>query len=373
MKGFVITSKGAEHISELELKELINCKNIKVEETVVKFDTELIDLCTICYKAQSIFRAGLLLVEFKVDSVLEKSFNNIKTRLDKLDLSEWIKNTFNVKCDRQGKHDFHGVDIAGKVANLIIKKHKNLKTDFDNPDIIFYLYINNDKGYLGIDFAGFELAKRQYKIFNHPESLKGVTGYNIVKESGFTKDKVLIDPFMGSGVIVIEAALYATNFPVQYYNKDKLFFTKFDFFDDKFFKEQDSKIIAKTKVFGYDFQLRYLKAAQKNSKLAGMKGLNLSKLDIDWLYTKFENNSVNCIVTDPPRMSKHKDTNKLRKIYEELFEQASKILKKSGVIILLTKNKDVLSEIAEKHKFKITKSYLLNQGKEIFNVLKLTR
>jgi len=377
-RGFAITSKGAEHISKVELKELVNCKNITTKETVVKFDIkELIDLCTICYKAQSMFRAGLLLAEFKVEKTLEKSVKSIKTHLDKLDLSNWIKNSFIVKCERQGKHDFHSVDIAGKVANLIIKKHKNLKTDFDNPDLIFYLYIYNNKGYFGIDFAGFELAKRQYKIFNHPESLKGVTGYAVVKESGFTANKVLVDPFMGSGVIVIEAALCASNFPVQYYNKDKLFFTRLDFFkpiENKFFKEHDSKIkTKKNKIYGYDFQLRYLKAAQKNSKLAGIeKNLNLSKLEVDWLHTKFEKNSVDCIVTDHPRMSKHKDINKLKKIYNKLFDQASSILKKKGVIVILSKDKDVLIEIAEKHKFKIMKSYLLNQGKEIFNVLKFT-
>lgn len=377
-KGFVITNKGAEHITALELKELVNCKNIVSKETVVKFKLkDLIDLCTICYKAQSIFRAGLLLAEFNIDNSLEKSVNSIKTQLDKLDLSNWIKNTFIVKCERIGKHDFHSVDVAGKVANDIIKKHKHLKTDFDNPDIIFYLYIYNNKGYFGIDFSGFELAKRQYKIFNHPESLKGVTGYSIVKESGFTKDKVLIDPFMGSGVIVIEAALHASNFSVQYYNKDKLFFTKFDFFkpiENKFFKEHDSKILTKKiNIFGYDFQLRYLKASQKNAKLAGIeKNLNLSKINVDWLETKFEKHSVDCIVTDPPRVSKHKDIMKLKKTYNELFYQAYFLLKKNGVIVLLTKDRDILIEIAEKHKFKIKKSYLLNQGKEIFNVLKFT-
>ncbi len=379
MKGFAITSKGIEHITALELKELIRCKNVVKEETVIKFSfKDLIDLCSVCYKAQSMFRAGLLLTEFTVEKTLKKSVNNIKTELEKIDLSNWIKTSFIVKCKRAGKHDFHSVDIAGKVANLIIKKHKNLKTEFDNPDLIFYLYIYNNKGYFGIDFSGFELAKRQYKIFNHPESLKGVTGYSLVKESGFTKDKILIDPFMGSGVIPIEATLYATKFPVQYYNKDKLFFTKFDFFkafEKEFFKGHDSKIIKeKTNIFGYDFQLRYLKASQKNAKLAGIeKNLNLSKVSVDWLSTKFEKNSVDCIVTDPPRMSKHKNIPRLRNMYSEFLHQASIILKKDGVIVLLVKDKELLVEIAKKHKFKIAKSYLFNQGKEIFNMLKFTK
>ena len=41
-KGFVVTGKGAEHISELELKEF-KCKNIVKADSIVKFEFQKYD------------------------------------------------------------------------------------------------------------------------------------------------------------------------------------------------------------------------------------------------------------------------------------------------------------------------------------------
>lgn len=370
MQAIVTTSKGAEHISALEIKELVKATKIKKQESVVKFVIkDMLDLCTICYKAQSINRALLLLSEFEVEKTLEKTFDNLKKSFDKTNIKEWLLKSYKVESERHGKHDFKSVEISAQTTKLLF--NKKLKIDYENPDVIFFIYIYNDKGFFGVDFAGMELAKRQYKIFNHPESLKGITGYVVARESGFSGKEILIDPFMGSGVIAIEAALYAQGFPVRYYDKDKLAFTKFEFFKDKFFEKHDDKK-EKIKVYGYDSQLRYLKAVQKNAKLAGAD-INLSKKDIEWLDTKFEKNSVDIIATDPPRMSKHKDIPKLKKTFNELFYQADYVLKKKGIITLITKDYVLLEECAKNHKFNITNNYLFYQGQEEFNILTFTR
>jgi 23S rRNA G2445 N2-methylase RlmL len=186
--------------------------------------------------------------------------------------------------------------------------------------------------------------------------------------------KIIIDPFMGSGIIVIEAVLDVLNFPVRYYDKEKLFFTKLDFFKKqrkKFFEDQDKKKLdKKTNIYGYDAQLRYLKATLKNSKLAGINiKMNLSKISVEWLDTKFEKNSVDVIVTDPPRYGLNRNISKLKKTYNELFYQAEYILKKSGLIVIITRNFKLLEESAKNHKFKITEKYTLSQGKDTFNII----
>jgi putative N6-adenine-specific DNA methylase len=366
--AFITTNKGAEGIAALEASELAKSSKIVKLETVVKFDfKDLLDLCKVSYKAQAINRAALLLSEFKVDRSIEATVENFRKSIEKTKLSDWLDKdkTFKVECQRHGEHDFHSTDIeieAGKAISRTVKL--DLKTDFDNPMVMFYLYIYGENGFFGVDFSGFELSKRQYKIFNHPESLKGTTGYFLVREAGYDKKKVMLDPFIGSGIIVIEAALFASDFPVQYYNKNKLSFTKLDFFrkhgQDKFFKAID--------------QLRFLKASQKNAKLAGIeKSMSLSRSEIEWLDTKMEKGSVDLIVTDPPRMSKNKDSKKMEKLCNELFYQAEYILKKSGSIVLITNNTVMLEAAANKHKFKIIKDYTLNQGKEIFRVLTFKR
>jgi putative N6-adenine-specific DNA methylase len=366
MQGVAITNPGAENVCALEINELIKIKKTIKEDSIVKFRfSKYDDLARIAYRSQSISRIILLLHEFEVVNNLENTLKRIP--IDKIDLS-WITSSFKVEAKRIGEHEFNSVDIATEISKKILKITKK-KIDYDSPVVIYYLYIYHNKGYLGIDFCGFDLSKRQYKIFNHPESLKGITGYVLVRESGYTSSKLIIDPFMGSGVIPIEAGLYAQEFPVQYYNKDKFIFSEYNFFKESFFKKEDANIKeSKPRVYGYDHQLRYLKAAQKNAKLAGIN-INLSKIDIEWLDTKFNRNTVDAIITDPPRMSKHKDLKKLKKTYNELFYQANYVLKKKGSIVLLAKDFELLKEAAKKHKFKLKKFYPLNQGKEVFNVV----
>jgi len=383
-KGFVVANRETEDVVTLEVNELINATSIKENPTAVVFQFEdLMDLCTITYKAQSIFRTVLLLSEFKVDKELDKTTTNISRKIKELDLGDWLsKNkTFKVNTKRLGEHNFNSVDISSEIGKKIINKTEiekkyRLKIDYDNPDILFYTYIHKERGYFGIDFAGIELAKRQYKIFNHPESLKGTTGYVVVRKSGFKREDFLLDPFMGSGVLVIEAGLYATKFPVQYYNKDKLYFTKYDFFkkygSEKFFKEQDSKIKKdETNIYGYDYLLRYLNATKKNARLAGIdKQINLSKIKQEWLDYKFGKKAVDFIVSDPPRMANHKSEKKMAKIYNELFYQAKYILKKEGSICLLTKDYELLENEGKKYGFNMTDNQKIYQGQEKFNLIR---
>jgi 23S rRNA G2445 N2-methylase RlmL len=378
MKAFITTYKGMETISELEISELIKSKG-KIEEYLVKFDIKKYEeLAKLTYLSQSIKKSVLLLSEFEVDEKLDKTFNNFKKNLN-FDIKDWKFDSFKIHSERLGQHEFNSVDIAQSLTKEIIKIYNDKKIeiipDYNNPKLIFYVFVNNSKGYFGIDFSGFELSKRQYKIFTHPESLKGITGYYLVRHSGYKKKDIMIDPFMGSGIVPIEAALYYSKYPVHYYDKDKLAFTKYHFFKDKFFEQFDKKFDdSKSKIYGYDAQLRYLKATQKNFKLSGVNSTTtLSKIDVEWLDTKFEKKSVDLIITDPPRTGKHRDIIRLKKVYNELFYQAAFVLKKTGKMILLAKSKDLLLEYAKTHKFKLDKENIIYQGQDQFYVLTFIR
>jgi putative N6-adenine-specific DNA methylase len=386
-RGLAICSPGGEEVTANEISEIIKAKNTQKKANVVSFEfSDLLDLCALCYRAQSIKKIILSMAEFRIFKSLDDTSDEFKKAFEMIEFTNWLSKSksFRVECERTGDHDYTSVDIATELAGHLLdfleKKHNlSLKTDFDNPGISFFLYITGSIGYFGIDFSGIDLSKRQYKIFNHPESLKGTTGYHLIRESGYNSRKSLLDPFMGSGIILIEAGIFGSKFPVQYYNKEKLLFMNFDFFKEygieKFFKEQESKItVEKLEIYGFDYQLKYLKSTQKNAKLAGIdKQINLSKCEIEWLDTKMDKKSVDCIVTDPPRPSKHKEDKNLVKVYSELFYQADYVLKKNGCVVLLTKEDKLLVESAKKHKFKLKNKYEIMQGKEAYLVLNFVR
>jgi len=221
-------------------------------------------------------------------------------------------------------------------------------------EIIFFVYIVDSKCYFGIDFAGFELNKRGYKIFLHPSSLRGTIAYALVRESGFGKNEVMLDPFSRDGIIPIEAAFYASNFPHNYYKKDRFAFLKLkigvDF--DKFFRDADKKIKkTKSKIYSYDHLFKYVDYSRKNAKIAGVdKFIDFSRTELEWLDIKFRKESIDRIATSMPTS---KNAN-LDKIYNEFFYQSAYILRKSGTIALISRIPEFAKKHAEKHNFAVS-------------------
>ncbi len=356
MKGLIITNKGIEDISVLEVKKIIGSKG-KVEDTVVMFDFKKEEeLYELCYRGQS-FAKVLELYDYFEFSDKKKIIETIK----KIKILKNNNKTFRVKCKRIGEHDFSSHEIEGEVGENI-----DLKCDLENPDVIYYVYIYNNKCYFGVDVSGMDLSKRDYKIFSLPNSLKGTIAYSLVRIAGYDKNKVLLDPFCGSGEIAIEAARFASNFPTNYYNKNKLNF-KFNF--DKV----DKKIGKKSKVYCFDTTQRNVKSAEKNSKIAGVnKLLHFSRTDTDFLELKFKDN-VDIIVTQVPSLSKYSDKKDIEKKYDEFFYQAEYILRKNGKIVVISDKTEELKKKGEKYKFKVKEERSVFMGEQEMKVLVLNK
>ena len=68
---------------------------------------------------------------------------------------------------------------------------KNEKT-YKNPEIAIQIYIKNDKGYIGIDIAGRNLAKRDYKVFTGAASMRGTVAYDLLLEAEVKDTDVIL-------------------------------------------------------------------------------------------------------------------------------------------------------------------------------------
>ena len=368
MKGLAITSRGLEETASIEVREIINAK-CKIEESCVVFDFKNFkDLCLLCYKCQSVDRIICLIGSLK----FKNFFDDFGEFIEKLDLDEWTcrYKKFRVECIREGTHGFNSIDVESKAAKLISKKSKNrIKLSIKEHEIIFFVYVFGSKCYFGVDFAGFELNKRGYKIFLHPGSLRGTIAYALVRESGFKKNEVMLDPFSRDGVIAIEAAFYAAGFACNYYKKDKFAFLNLklgiDF--EKFFKDADKRIKnTKTGIYAYDHMFKYVDYSRKNAKIAGIdKQINFSRVELEWLDIKFKKESVDRIVTSLPAS---KNAN-LDKIYNEFFYQSEYILKKNGAITVISRIPDFVRMHAEKHNFAVLREKDVWSGEQPLRIL----
>ena len=347
MECMALVSRGIEDVACTEIAEIIGAK-CRQEEGCVLFSAKKIeDIFKISYRAQSISRAILLLDRFEF-----KAFEDISDKIKRIPIPLKPKiRTFAVKCKREGSHDFLSIDIEKELAKHIEKK-TGAKQDFRECELMFFCYILSSKFYFGIDFAGLELHKRQYKIYAQSSSLRCTIAYALARLSGFKKGESLLDPFAGDGIILIESALYSSGISPNFYSKDKFLFTRLKDFSKskKFLEKIDKKPSAKFKIIGFDSAFNHIDYTRKNAKIAGVHDVvELSRVEMEWLDVKFKGKSIDRIVTKLPSGIKAAND----KLLSEFFYQSEFVLKDKGTIALITHYPNMVKEAASKKGFKV--------------------
>ncbi len=361
MKGLVLCNKGIENVVALDVKEIIG-KESKIFEGFATFEFDKKEeLCELAYLSQSIKKVILVLDEFKAGSI-----GDIDKKARKIDLKEWLDSEKSFKIDSVVKESKANQDeLNGCVGESIIEGIKDYKqkVDLENPDVTVFAFVHSNSVYIGIDFSGKDLSKRNYRIFSSPKNIKSTIAYAIVRISDYIQGEVILDPFCLSGSIPIEAALFQNKYPVRYFEKDDFLFNKFLTFD---FEKIDKKTgNDKGNIFAFDSQFRNVDSAKKNAKIAGInKVIKFSRIEAEWLDTKFDKESVDKIVTCLPNITKFSNGKDILNIYQEFFHQAEFILKKKGSIVICTKNPVEVKDCGLKEGFKVSLEKEVWQGKE---------
>jgi 23S rRNA G2445 N2-methylase RlmL len=363
MNLLAIAHKGLEDISALEIDELIKTKAI-IKPGCVLFDGEKQDLALVCYKSQSIKKVMLLLDSFEIRSI-KNIKDSVKGHTDEIKKYLTDDKTFAVRCLKQENDELSTEEVCLEAAEAFETKSK---VNLNNPDIIIFLYICGKECYLGIDLSAEDLGKRDYRIYVHQEALKATIAYSLLRVAEYNKKETLLDPFCGSGTILIEAALFTTNTSPNLYSKDKFAFLKLFDFD---LTKLDRKKASKSKLIGYDKELRHVVSAKKNAKIAGVEDIiEFSRAEIEWIDTKLkiQEKSIDKIITNPPNLIKRVGEQETEKLYNYLFYQADYILKKDGTVTLITKTPDLMKKSAEKYKFKIIHEREIMIGADKHNI-----
>lgn len=375
MKFFCMCPEGFEDVCARELKETIpNASAITIEPSVVLFETNsLLDGCRFAYMSQSIERACVLLKKTNPEDIL-----NDKKKLfsDKdLDSEYWFDKSTDFRAEAKVVSSTNiissDIEASAGAKVLSVLENKKGRVNLKTPKLQIFAYVLNNSAYIGIDLNGINSSKRNYKLFSHASSLNGSFGYCIVRYAGFNasntsgldtkkrkkdiESQVLLDPFAGSGIIPIEAAMHLEGMSPNKFSKDKMIFTKLvplsrsEKIDiekemlkwDKEALDRHESNKENSRVYGSDSSMWAVNAQKKNAKIAGInKTLGTSRVDIEWLDTKYNKGEVDLIVTNPPQVSKRSNNKEVEKIYKEFFYQAEFVLKKSGIITVALTSKE---------------------------------
>ena len=140
------------------------------------------------------------------------------------------------------------------------------------------VFLMKDIVTIGIDTSGVSLHKRGYREVSGKAPITETLAASLIMLTPWNKDRILVDPFCGSGTFPIEAAMMGANiapgmhreFQAQKWENivsPKLF--------ARGFEEAESLVDLSVEmdIQGYDIDPQIVKAARENAKRAGVDGL----------------------------------------------------------------------------------------------------
>ena len=171
--------------------------------------------------------------------------------------------------------------VAYKVKDAIVdyfmeREGKRPNISVANPDLRLNIHIAEDNCTLSLDSSGESLHLRGYRTATVEAPINEVLAAALIKMSGWKFDCDLIDPFCGSGTILVEAALMARNiYPGVF--RQKFGFENWKDFNPELlssiFEDDSNERIFEHRIIGSDINLRAVEAALANAKAAGVADL----------------------------------------------------------------------------------------------------
>lgn len=181
-----------------------------------------------------------------------------------------------------------------------------------------------DEVTVGLDTTGASLHKRGYRKLVAKAPIAENLAASLIMLTPWNKDRILVDPFCGSGTFPIEAALMACNMAPGM-NRE---FTAMDWgnvidattWKDAFDEARDLvDMNVDTDIQGYDIDKNMVEVARANAKLAGVERyIHFQQRDVAALSHP---KKYGFIITNPPYGERLEEKEALPKLYGTLGER----------------------------------------------------
>jgi len=330
MEEFKIIAKTFQGLEEVLAKELteLGANNIEIGRRMVSFtgDKEML------YKANFCLRTAVKILkpikEFKATDA-----DDVYEIVKKMDWSQYMEcsNTFLVDSVVFSEKFRHSKFVAYRVKDAIADYWRE-KTDGErpnvaitNPDIRINVHISEDDVTISLDSSGESLHIRGYKTNTVAAPINEVLAAGMILLTGWNGECDLIDPFCGSGTILIEAALIAMNIYPGVFRKEYAFEKWKDFDEDMFdniYNDDSMERDFDHKIYGFDINRQAVSIAIDNVRNAGVnKVVDIEQRD----FYEFEAPLDKAIMITNPPYGERITTDDLLGLYETIGQRLKKL------------------------------------------------
>ncbi len=227
---------------------------------------------------------------------------------------------------------FSGSSIQSIVKKAIVDRMKQTyhisHFEEDGDEYPVRVFIFKDMVSIGIDTSGTSLHKRGYRHLVGKAPISETLASALLMLTPWNKDRVLVDPFCGSGTFPIEAAMIGANiapgmnreFTADAWDKvipKKIWYNAYDEAHDMIRKDIEMNIQ------GYDLNPDIVKCAMTNAKEAGVdKYIHFQARDVKDLANP---KHYGFIITNPPYGERLEDRKDLPDLYKTIGESFARL------------------------------------------------
>lgn len=266
--------------------------------------------------------------------------------------------TFAIFASAQNSNITHSKFASLKLKDAIVDRFRKLTgkrpdVDIKDPDIWFNLHIENNKAVISLDTSGGSLHRRGYRKNALDAPMAETLAASILLLTEWDMQTPFYDPMCGSGTILCEAYLLASNTPPGIY-RTKFGLENLPDYDKKLWDEiihkakNEIKIVEPGLISGSDVNFDAVKLAKSNLSIidkhnsVSVKQINI--FDIQELRNKL-------IVFNPPYGIRLKQGKDLSDFYKNIGDFLKQRCTGSNVYIYFGE-RDYLKKIGLKAKFK---------------------
>ncbi len=286
--------------------------------------------------AEAICRANIFLrtaerVLLKVASFKAVTFEQLFDKTKEIDWEQYIPEDAKVwvtKASSVKSKLFSPSDIQSIIKKAIVEKMKKSydtniisETGASYPLRVFFM---KDIVTIALDTTGVSLHKRGYRPYTAKAPISETLAAALIMLTPWNKDRILVDPFCGSGTFPIEAAMIAANIAPGM-NRSFLSETWTNLIPKKLWYEtldEANEMIDDTvevDIQGYDIDGEVVKLARENAKLAGVDHMiHFQQRSVEELSHP---KKYGFIITNPPYGERIEEKENLPELYKIIGER----------------------------------------------------